>query len=110
MKIRSTINYIALALPLFLALIGLADQDFFIYALLSTAVTGAIQVIIALTMLPKHSSNLLYGYLLMTALFFVTWYFTGEQFYIFAIPPILAFFLTYIIYIECKKETETPEI
>lgn len=106
MKIRSIINYFALVMPLLLGLIGFlaTDDDFYICALLSTAATGAIQVIIALTMLPKHSSNLLYTYLSITAMFFIIWNFTREDFYIFAIPPALAIFLTYIIYVEGKKE------
>lgn len=103
MKIRSIINYLALALPAVLALIGLSDEQFYMYALLSTAVTGGIQVLLALTMLPNHSSNLLYIYLTITALFFTLWYFVSNE-TIFAIPPALAAFLTYIIYKEYKKE------
>ena len=103
MKIRSIINYIALAIPLVLAMIGLQDEQFYMYALLFTAVTGGIQVLIALTMLPNHSSNLLYIYLTITALFFIVWYFVNSE-AIFAIPPALAIFLTYIIYSEHRKE------
>lgn len=111
MKIRSIINYFALVMPLLLGLAGFAlqDDDIYIYALLSTAITGAIQVIIALTMLPKHSSNLLYTYLAITAMFFIIWNFTREDFYIFAIPPALAILLTYIIYIEGKKKLPIKE-
>jgi len=107
MKIRSIINYIALAIPFILGLAGLAfsDDDIYIIALVSTALTGAIQVIIALTMLPKHSSNLLYSYLALTALFFAVWYIVGEEIGLVAIPPALAIFLTYIIYVEGKKES-----
>lgn len=104
MKIRSIINYLALALPAVLALIGLGDEQFYMYALLSTAVTGGIQVLLALTMLPNHSSNLLYIYLTITALFFTVWYFVSNETGIFAIPPALAIFLTYIIYKEYQKE------
>jgi len=104
MKIRSIINYIALVIPLVLAIIGLQDEQFYMYALLFTAVTGAVQVLIALTMLPNHHSSLLYIYFTVTALFFLVWYFFGEVFGIFAIPPALAIFLTYLIYIESRKE------
>jgi len=103
MKIRSIINYLALALPAVLALIGLGDEQFYMYALLSTAVTGGIQVLLALTMLPNHNSSLLYSYLTITALFFIVWYFVNSE-AIFAVPPALAIFLTYIIYVERKKE------
>ena len=104
MKIRSIINYLALALPAVLALIGLGDEQFYMYALLSTAVTGGIQVLLALTMLPNHRSSLLYIYLSITALFFTVWYFVSNETGIFAVPPALAIFLTYIIYVERKKE------
>ena len=104
MKIRSIINYLALALPLVLAIIGLLDEQFYMYALLSTAVTGGIQVLLALTMLPNHRSSLLYIYLCITALFFTVWYFVSNETGIFAVPPALAIFLTYIIYIESRKE------
>jgi len=111
MKIRSIINYIALAIPFLLGLAGLVlkDDDIYIYALLSTAVTGAIQVIIALTMLPRHNSNLLYTYLSITALFFALWYILGEEYGLIAMPPALAIFLTYIIYVEGKKEVRAKE-
>jgi len=111
MKIRSIINYFALVMPLLLGLAGFVskDDDIYIYALLSTAATGAIQVLIALTMLPNHSSNLLYTYLSVTAIFFILWKLLGDNFYIFSIPPALAIFLTYIIYVEGKKEKITIE-
>lgn len=104
MKVRSIINYIALVIPLVLAIIGLQDEQFYIYALLSTAVTDAVQVLVALTMLPNHHNSLLYIYFTVTALFFLVWYFFGEVFGIFAVPPVLAIFLTYIIYTKRKGE------
>jgi hypothetical protein len=60
-------------------------------------------------MLPNHSSNLLYTYLSITALFFALWYILGEEYGLIAMPPALAIFLTYIIYVEGKKEVHTDE-
>jgi len=105
MKIRSIINYIVLVIPLFLAIIGLQDEQFYIYALSFTAVTGGIQVLLALTMLFKYPGNLLYIYFGVTVFFFLIWMVLGsDHSYIFALPPALALFLTYIIFIESQKE------
>jgi hypothetical protein len=106
MKVISVINYLALAIPFLIALFGLltSNEDYYIYALFSTAGTGAIQVLLALSMLFYYRSILLTTYLTITALFFTMWYFIGEESWLIAIPLILAIFLTYIIHIEKNRE------
>jgi len=105
MKVITIINYIALAIPILFGLAGLNDEEFFIHALLFTALTGAIQVILALIMLFKYPSNLLYIYSGITVFFFLLWMALGsDQFYIFALPPALALLLTYIIITKNLKE------
>lgn len=106
MKTRSIINYVALVIPFILGLVGYVthDDDYYFYALFSTAGTGAIQVIIALSMLSKYGSDLLNIYLVITVVFFISWYLLGEEFGLIAIPPALAIFLTYIIYAESTKK------
>jgi len=112
MKVISVINYLALAIPFVIALFGLltSNEDYYIYALFSTAGTGAIQVLLALSMLINYRSILLTTYLAITALFFITWYFIGEESWLIAIPPLLAIFLTYIIHVEKNKEDVTSTI
>ena len=111
MKTRIILNYLALSIPFILGLAGLitSNDDIYIYAVLSTAATGAIQVIIALTMIAKHRSMLLDIYFAITVAFFILWYFLGEELGLIAIPPILAIFLTYIIHVEFAKVAVTPE-
>lgn len=117
MKVIRAINYIVLIAPLLLALIGTADEDFLIFAALSTMVTGAAQVIMALIMLfSKPKNPLLYSYFAITVLFFAIWGFTGTyDMYIFAIPAMLALFFTYIIFAQIKDEkapaaATTPQV
>jgi hypothetical protein len=106
MKVIRAINYIVLIAPLLLVLIGTADDAFLIFAALSTMVTGAAQVIMALVMLfSKPKNPLLYSYFAITILFFAIWGFTGSyDMYIFATPAMLALFFTYIIYAQIKDE------
>ena len=108
MKAASIINFIVVIAPILFGLLGLTDEEYLIHAALASIVTGAVQVIIALFMLSKHSSNLLYIYFAITGLFFILWEFLGTNFYIFALPPALALYLTYIIYIERQKEKALP--
>ena len=104
MKSISITNLIIIIIPVLLALIGTSDPQFYMYALLFTAVTGAVQVLLALIMLFKYPGNLLYIYSGVTVFFFLLWMVLGsDHSYIFALPPALALFLTYIIFIESEK-------
>lgn len=104
MKILIAINYIVLIVPLLFALGGFADEDNFFYALMSTAVTGAVQVIIAvITLFLRPKSELLYIYFAITTLFFLLWAadFAGNA--IFCLPPMLAIYLTIVLHILSRK-------
>ena len=104
MKIRSIINYITLAVAFLLMAAGFRDDNFFMSAMLSAFITGIIQVFLALSMLEKRNSNLLNVYFLITVLYFILLTIFGKQFFTFIVPPALVILLTYIIYIERKKE------
>jgi len=106
------INYIVLFAPIILGLIGLQDEEVLIFAALSTMVTGAAQVIMALIMLlGKHRNPLLFSYFAIVAMFFLIWGFIGNyEFYIFAIPVMLALYFTYIVYVQIKLEKQRPTI
>ncbi|TRW25303.1 hypothetical protein FMM05_08345 [Flavobacterium zepuense] len=112
MKAIRAINYIVLIIPIILGLIGIQDEEFLIMAALSTMVTGAAQVIIALIMiLGKHRNPLLFSYFAIVAVFFLIWGFIGNyEFYIFVIPVMLALYFTYIVYIQMKLEKQKPSI
>ena len=109
MKVIRAINIIVLIVPLLLALIGTANEDFLIFAALATMVTGAAQVIMALIMLFSKPKNiLLNSYFAITILFFIIWWVTNAfDVYIFIIPAMLALFFTYIIYAQIKDEKAT---
>jgi len=99
MKFLAGLNFFAIGLPLVLALLSIKDGDFLQEALLSTMVTGALQVIIAMILLALNPKDFrLYGYFAVTILFFILWLgFNINEDWLFTIPAILALFLTYIV-------------
>jgi hypothetical protein len=105
MKTISIINYVVLILPIILGLAGITSEACYVYALLFTVIASAVQVILAMFMLFKYPGKLLYIYSFTAFLFLLLLMILGiEQFYLFLIPPILALFLTYIIFTERRKE------
>jgi len=98
MKMLLKLNFIALGIPIVLGIIS------FMYGLVSTMLTGAIQVLIAIIMLVMNCRNIhLYIYLATTLLFFLLWLVFAAGNWIFALPPALAIYLTYIVTTEYKK-------
>ena len=99
MKFLVGLNLFAIGLPLVLALLSIKDGDFLQEALLSTMVTGALQVIIALILLVRNTNDKrLYFYFGITITFFIVWLgFNINEDPLFAVPPALALFLTYIV-------------
>lgn len=98
MKILLKLNFIALGIPIVLGIIS------FMYGLVFTMLTGAIQVLIAISMLVMNYRNIhLYIYLATTLLFFLLWLVFATGNWIFALPPALAIYLTYIVGTEYKK-------
>ncbi|MFY0483480.1 hypothetical protein ACI6PS_12825 [Flavobacterium sp. PLA-1-15] len=113
MKTIKYINTFAISLPIILALIGIIINDttgnYFGYALFSTMLTGFLQVMLGLTLFFTNTNNKpITIYLSAVVLFFLLWYLNTNfidydvlNYCLFAAPPILAVYLSLIIY---KKE------
>ena len=114
MKIIKILNTIAIGIPIILASIGYFSNDqsgnFYGFALLSTILTGFIQIILGIILLFKFKENKHYKiYLVLVIIFFMLCfvgttinkidYYTYTLIYI---PPILALYLSILIY---KKQT-----
>lgn len=98
-------NGFALSLPLLLGLIGFVDNDFWFFALLSTMITGFLQVLVALLLLFWIPKNIhLYIYFFFTVLFFVLWLGFKIEDEVYILPPALAIYLTYILYNQERHE------
>lgn len=112
MKNVHKLNITVVSLPIILALFGIVDTSFLFFALISTILTGFVQVIIGLTMFinkPKNKS--LRIYILSVIIYFSLWFgissseITSDKinYLLVVIPILLAIFLSYIIY---KKSIE----
>lgn len=85
-------------LPFIIALGAIIDYEYIIYALFSTAVTGALQVGIAtVALIIDYRNKLLYIYFVVTASFFVIWFFNIADNIIWLLPPMLAVYLTVVL-------------
>jgi len=110
MKIIKYLNTFALGLPIIITFLGLIDGNYYGTALVSTMLTGFIQVVLSLLLLSYNPSNkYLQIYIITVILFFTLWYLNANYFYsdiltflLFPIPLLLAIYLSIIIY---KKET-----
>lgn len=106
MKITYYVNLFAIGLPIILGLLGFIDKDFFLQALISTILTGCIQIIIGFSMFIQNPKNkYILIYLLGVILYFAVIIFNINSFNTtivdiikFGLPPILAIYLTIIIY------------
>ena len=106
MKTIKNTNTFAIALPFILGLIGLMDNDFYFWALLSTIITGIIQVILGLKLLIDEPKNkYLRIYIVLILIFFLTWYINSingyndfVSYFLIGFPPLLAIYLSVIIY------------
>lgn len=114
MKIIINLNTFALALPfIFLFAYPFVKEAVFFFSMLSTMVTGFIQVVLALILLIKEPKNVkVQLYLMLVLLFFLLWYINDMIGYndvltliLFMIPAGLALFLSVIIY---KKQPHEP--
>ncbi|CAA9200508.1 hypothetical protein [Flavobacterium collinsii] len=110
MKTIKQLNTFAVGLP-FLILITypIAKEGAFFFSLLSTILTGIIQVLIGIKMILKEPHNrylqiYIIGVLLYFAVYFISSYFRIYQIlnnFLLAVPPLLAIYLSVLIY---KKE------
>jgi len=98
MTARQVINLIGIGTPFLIAAFIVFDPGMFIVALLSTMVTGFIQISIGLSLLINHYKNRhLQVYFLFCILFFSLWY-TTDWGWIWAMPPSLALYMTIILH------------
>lgn len=106
------LNLFAVGLPIALCLAGIFNEIFLFYGLLSTMLTGLIQIVLGVNMLidePKDRSLKIYFFSIV--LFFLLWilaaynnhYLDKLSYVLLAIPPILAVYLTLIIIKKMKK-------
>jgi hypothetical protein len=107
MKTIKNINLFALALPLTILLTyPFFKEGALIFSLLSTMITGFLQFCIGVKMLVDNPNDKsLQKYMAGVILFFALWYINStiiynDSLYVisFSIPPILAIYLTLIIY------------
>jgi hypothetical protein len=112
MKNANKLNLAVVGLPIILALFGIVETSFLFFALISTILTGFVQVIIGLAMLIDEPMNKkLQVYIFSVIIFFFLWFgisnskIISDKIYylLFVIPILLAMFLSYIIY---KKSIE----
>jgi len=110
MKAIKYLNTFAIGLPILIALLGFIDIDYIGTALVSTILTGFIQVVLSLLLLYYSPKNkYLQIYITTVILFFTLWCLNINIFHsdfltflLFPIPLLLAIYLSSIIY---KKET-----
>ncbi|MFD1601506.1 hypothetical protein ACFSJW_15795 [Flavobacterium artemisiae] len=103
MKTLRYINTFAVGLPFaILATYPITKEGALIYGLLSTMVTGFLQVCIAFKMLYYGKcDNKIYIYFAGVTLFFILWHSfpnTNYTFIIFSLPPLLAIYLSILVY------------
>lgn len=106
MKALNTMNYFMMGIPLGLILTGLVcEETLLYYGLWFTLLTGAFQVVVGIGMFIdsfcKHRFILIY--LVAVAIFFLLLFNTYWK-WLAIIPPILAIYMTIILFIETKKE------
>ncbi|WP_395052372.1 hypothetical protein [Flavobacterium sp.] len=110
MKIIKYLNTFAIGLPIILAILSLVNEKYIGTALVSTILTGLIQVILGLLLLYHNPENkYLQTYIITVVLFFFIWYYNVNIIYtelltyiLYPIPLILAIYLSFIIY---KRKT-----
>ena len=111
MKNVFKLNLFFIGFPILLCLIGLLDENFIFWGLLSTILTGLFQVIVGVGMLvDEPKDKRLQIYIAAVVLFFTIWLlntqFDSNDFITycsFGIPPCLALYLTFIIYKKRKS-------
>lgn len=110
MKTIKYINTFAISLPILLGLLGIIINDsagnYIAYALYSTMLTGFLQVVLGLILLfnePKNQHIIIY--LIAVIVFFMLCYLNATLFdsnkltyFLFAVPPTLAVYLSVLIY------------
>ncbi|WP_294818821.1 hypothetical protein [uncultured Flavobacterium sp.] len=106
MKNLNYLNYALIAIPFLLIGLGwLFESGIIIAGILFTLITGAFQVITGIGLFIESGYSDAYTgiYIIGVAVFFALWIFAAQAWMI-AIPPILALYISGIIYIKAKNE------
>lgn len=91
-------NLLAIGIPITIGFFGIFSILALAIALLSTIITGILQITIAYNLLDQHYKNKhLQIYFFTCILFFSLWIFTTWE-WIFLIPAILALYMTLIVH------------
>ena len=106
MKIIKYLNTFAIGLPIILGFLSLINEKYIATALVSTILTGIIQVILGSLLLYYNPKNkCLQTYIVTIILFFLFWYYNVNIIYteiltyiLYPIPIILSIYLSFIIY------------
>ncbi|RXR34747.1 hypothetical protein EQG68_02225 [Flavobacterium piscinae] len=98
MKYLKILNTVAIGIPIVLAFLGIFDEGMLMYALVSTMVTGFIQVIVGILFWIKEWKNyLIISYLVGVILFFMGISLTKyDSFWI--MPPIFCVFIYHYLF------------
>lgn len=109
MKTLLYCNNFVVLLPIVLGILGFIDNSFWGLVLISTILTGFVQVIIALYYIFDNYKDLhIYIYFTGVIVFFTLWFTVTLINYIACIPPVLALYLTWILYRNYKTESHEP--
>ena len=106
MKAINYLNYLIVGFPIAMALAGwFFDETFWGWGLMSLIITGIFQVIVGLGMFMRSNGrNIYFGtYLIMVVIFLLLWHMTYWK-WIFILPPLLALYVTVLLFIEAKKD------
>ena len=106
MKIIKYLNTFAIGLPIILGILSLVNEKYIATAMVSTILTGIIQVILGLLLLYYNPKNkYLQTYIVTVILFFLFWYYNVNIVYtellsyiLYPIPIILSIYLSFLIY------------
>ena len=112
MKTANKINYALVLLPIFLSILGIFDEQFFFYFLVSLVPLGIFQVIIAIGYSSKFAKNLHYRIYTYGVMLFISLAVTAQLWWdylepyggiIYAMPPILAIYFSIILHDKSKE-------
>jgi hypothetical protein len=99
MKGLKVLNTFALAVPISIAMIGLFDEEYFIMALVSTMITGFMQLVIGILFWLEFPSNrYIKLYFLIVTAFFILLFSKATNDWYWCLPPVLCVYLSVLIY------------
>lgn len=107
-NLRGFNNFVVLV-PIVLGLTGCLENSLWGFALLSTMITGFVQVVFAMCYaFDNPKDRHIYYYFAGVIVFFGLWFGRIDVLYICWMPPVLALYLTGIFYSNYIPETHEP--